>query len=100
MSAAAYAAVREKPLSPAHEKKHTPAWVSPETVERLSAAFDVVIASSATEARRAANEYQRLCWQSGKRRNIREFKSPFQLPTPVEISPLYSGSQFQPVGSR
>ena len=45
MSAAAYAAVREKPLSPAHEKKHTPAWVSPETAELLSAAFDVVIAS-------------------------------------------------------
>jgi hypothetical protein len=77
MSAAVYAAVREKPPSPA-EEKHTPLWVSPETAELTSAAFDVVIASSATEARRAANEYQYLRRQFG-RRNIREFKSPFQF---------------------
>jgi hypothetical protein len=89
MSAAAYAAVREKPPSPAQEK-HTPLWVSPETAELISAAFDVLIASSATEARRATNEYQRLCRQLGERRNIRAFKSPFQLPTPVEISTFYT----------
>jgi hypothetical protein len=66
MSAAVYAAVREKPPSPA-EEKHTPPWVSPETAELISAAFDAVIASSATEARRATNEYQHLRRQLGKR---------------------------------
>jgi hypothetical protein len=74
---AAYATVLEKPLSPAQEK--TRPRVFPESTELISAAFDVVIASSATEARRAASEYRYLCWALAKRGIQENSNSPLQF---------------------
>jgi hypothetical protein len=52
-------------LSPVEEKHSigtstNPDWASPETAQLMIAAFDVMLANSATEATRAGNEYERL----------------------------------------
>ena len=62
--------VQAEILSPI-EGKHSvgtsnnPDWASPETAQLMIAAFDVMLAKSATEARRAENEYERLCLLGG-----------------------------------
>jgi len=50
-------------ILPPVEEKHSVStdWASPETARLMIAAFDVMLAKSATEARRAGNEYERLC---------------------------------------
>jgi hypothetical protein len=66
---AQHTAVLEGTLAPADERHRVSTsdrseWSYSESAQLTSTAFDVVIASSETEARRAANEYRRLCLRS------------------------------------
>ena len=58
------AAVLDEILAPAEEKRPvsryvSSEWASHESIDLTTAAFDVIVASSETDARRAENAYKR-----------------------------------------
>ena len=64
------AAVLDEILAPAEEKHPVSRyaiseWASHESIDLTRAAFDVIVASSETDARRAENAYRCLCLRGG-----------------------------------
>ena len=65
------AAVLDEILAPAEEKHPVSRYVSSErasheSIDLTTAAFDVIVASSETDARRAENAYRHLCLRGGR----------------------------------